>query len=402
MTKDEKNERDILLSNLFTPGTPVSNPELFAGEVEQIRLVIDTINRIGQHAVIYGERGVGKTSIAKIIPELLKGFTENIIAERVNCDGQDTFISAWRKVLDSISMTYQGIGFGQQDLKVKGPIYSTYITDASGPFDIANLLKSIPDAVIIFDEFDRIQSQDITTLFADCIKSLSDNEIPVTLIIVGVADNISELITGHGSVERCITQISMPRMSNDELQMILTKRYPKAKMFFTEDVPRSIARLSQGFPHYTHALGLNAGRAALDRDSFEITIDDVRKSIEKSVKDTSASIKNNYFLAVRSSRKDSLYEMVLLACALADSDELGFFTSPAVRGPMNMITKRIYDIPAYAPHLAKFCEPARGKILERKGTPRRYIYRFSNPLMRPFVYLKGISKGIIPKNYSPI
>jgi hypothetical protein len=40
----------------------------------------------------------------------------------------------------------------------------------------------------------------------------------VTLIIVGVADDIGGLLTEHEFIRRCIEQIPMPRMSNDEMK----------------------------------------------------------------------------------------------------------------------------------------------------------------------------------------
>jgi len=41
-------------------------------------------------------------------------------------------------------------------------------------------------------------------------------------------------------------------MDNNELMDIITKRYEKAKMDCENGVAKTIARLSQGFPRYTH------------------------------------------------------------------------------------------------------------------------------------------------------
>lgn len=53
--------------NLFKPKTPIDDDKLFAGRLTQISDVLDAVYEDGGHAVIFGERGVGKTSLARII-----------------------------------------------------------------------------------------------------------------------------------------------------------------------------------------------------------------------------------------------------------------------------------------------------------------------------------------------
>jgi hypothetical protein len=36
----------------------------------------------------------------------------------------------------------------------------------------------------------------------------------------------------------------------------------------------------------------------------------------------------------------------------------------------------------------------RGPILEKLGSPKRYRYRFTNPLMKPFVLLNAYAAGL--------
>jgi hypothetical protein len=48
--------------------------------------------------------------------------------------------------------------------------------------------------LIIIDDFERIGDSKSRREFADFIKKLSDNNVPTTLIIVGIAENVEELI----------------------------------------------------------------------------------------------------------------------------------------------------------------------------------------------------------------
>jgi hypothetical protein len=86
---------------------------------------------------------------------------------------------------------------------------------------------------------------------------------------------------------------------------------------------------------------------------------------------------------------------VLLACSLADTDSLGYFPAGAVRQPLSRIMGKPYEIAAFSRHLADFCDADRGPVLERTGAPRRYRFRFRNPLLQPFVIMQGLATGLI-------
>jgi DNA-binding NtrC family response regulator len=53
--------RAIEAGTVFTPSAPINDKALFAGRIDQVRQVMDAVSQRGRHAVIYGERGVGKT-----------------------------------------------------------------------------------------------------------------------------------------------------------------------------------------------------------------------------------------------------------------------------------------------------------------------------------------------------
>lgn len=50
-------------------------------------------------------------------------------------------------------------------------------------------------------------------------------------------------------------------------------------------------------------------------------------------------------------------------------------------------------IPAFSRHLKEFLEPERGSVLTRSGPAGKRFYRFSNPLMQPYVILAGLAEG---------
>src|SRR6266511_2125640 len=82
----------------FSPAAPIRETDVFTGRTEQLRRVVDAINQQGQHVLIYGERGVGKTSLANVLPGFLRSTGQaEVIAPHINCDATDHFASIWRK-----------------------------------------------------------------------------------------------------------------------------------------------------------------------------------------------------------------------------------------------------------------------------------------------------------------
>ena len=191
--------------------------------------------------------------------------------------------------------------------------------------------------VIIIDEFDRLKTAP-RRAFADTIKNLSDHAVSATLVLVGVADSVDQLIHEHQSVERALVQVRMPRMSQGEIEQIIQTGLSRLGMSIHGEALERICTLSQGLPHYTHLVSLHATRVALDAHNMTISDSAVDSAIERALKNAQQSVRSAWHEAIRSSRKDNLFADVLLSCAVAETNELGFFAAQDVREPMRRIT----------------------------------------------------------------
>lgn len=396
----------LRVGSVFTPNTPIDKRSLFAGRDEQVTGIVDVVNSAGQHAVLFGERGVGKTSLVNVLSELLPNQPDpatRVLAPRVQCDSGDSFKSVWKKVFDLIELarTAPTLGFAAAPLKktvtAKDLLRGEKITPDSIRRALAIMAQgAIP--ILIIDEFDRLKPE-ARRAFADLIKNLSDNAVGATIILVGVGDSVGDLIEEHQSITRALIQIPMPRMRDAEIRAILNKGIRKLGMRIDPAALRWIVLLTQGLPHYAHLMGRHAARTAIEGRSTTITVEHVRAAIKRALKDAQQSVRTAYSLAIRSSRKGNLFPNVLLACALAEVDDLGCFAAQGVREPLQRITGRDYDIPTYAQHLSEFSDEKRGNILCKTGKRYRFRYRFSEPLMQPFVIMEGITRGVVPDNF---
>src|ERR1700722_9645875 len=88
-------DRIKTLGRLFTPSPPITARALFAGRQEQMQTLIMVEAQAGQHAVVYGVRGAGKTSLARVAQLIID---PNVQPYYV-CHSDDTFASIWRGLL---------------------------------------------------------------------------------------------------------------------------------------------------------------------------------------------------------------------------------------------------------------------------------------------------------------
>jgi hypothetical protein len=126
-----------------------------------------------------------------------------------------------------------------------------------------------------------------------------------------------------------------------------------------------------------------------------ITESDVDAAIQRALEKSQESVRSDYAAAVHTNRKDTLFHQALLACALAKTDDRGFFTPNAVVSPLSEILGKQVKIANFQNHLKEFIGKERGKILIRRGKERAYKFRFSDPMMQPYVIMKGVEDGLI-------
>ena len=191
-----KVERIAAVARAFTPGTPVGRLDMLAGRMNQLTDIVSAVSMAGQHVGLYGERGVGKTSLANVLAEVFNDpkLRASFNAVRINCTTDDTFTTIWTNV------------FAELQASVEQPETWT-------PESVRRSLEGLESpALIVLDELDRLENDDALTALADTVKTLSDHAVTSTLVLVGVARSIGELVGEHASIVRALVQIEMPRM----------------------------------------------------------------------------------------------------------------------------------------------------------------------------------------------
>lgn len=376
------------LIDAFTPGAPIDEVSLFAGRQPLIQRLRDAVASKGRHAIVFGERGTGKTSLVNIFH--LGQFQPKLVTfVYVQCSQSDDFEALWLRALQRILFRTED-GEIVADSLLRGPVSPDEIEVILGYIPI----RQIP--IIVFDEFDRIKDDNCKALMTETIKQLSNSsQIHSTIILVGVADNINQMIQHHASISRNLVQIRMPRMQRDELQQIVTTRLHPTPISIEGDALWKIAYLSSGLPFYTHSLGQSSSLLCVERRTFVINEEIIRAAIENCFEDVDQILIDSYLKATFETRKGNLFKVVLAACALAEQDELGRFSALDVVSPLSAIMQQDMDPTKFTFHINGLCEFDRGAILEREGARGRYRYRFVQPIIQPFIIMKSLATDII-------
>lgn len=392
-TKDEWFRLGLDAASLFTAG-PLDEERLFAGRAGQVARLLETVLDRSKHAILFGERGTGKTSLSNVFWKRYGTTNQSIVAARVQADPSDTFSSLWIKALEELQAFAQASGRG--DLI---PINTDFLK-VTPDIIRRELQKCRPNSIkiLIIDEFDKLRDQDARELTANVIKSLHDYAVPATIILVGVAENVSQLIIDHESIRRALTPVKLERMMDHELNEILDTRFKLTPFKLDQDARSKIIKLSHGLPYYVHVLGKNAVRTAARGQCLTISVEAVDVAIDEFLGDTEQFYYDDYQKATNSNQTDSQFKEVLLACALADGSPGGFFSATNVIAPLSQILGREIKHANFQRHLTEFLSEARGPILIRRGSERQYRYRFFDPMMQPYILMKGMREGLMPES----
>jgi len=387
-----KEEKFLLIDEVFTPSSPIENKELFAGRIEQYNQISETIREKGQHAIMYGHRGAGKTSLANMCTYMF----DNLMSIKITCNRNDTFESIWERALRKISFVQSenSIGFSPTEkinvLPVEVPNLE-FIT----PTEIEHLLLEINENLLfIFDEFDIIRNEKVKTQMADILKLFSDSIPQITILIVGIAKSVEDLIGEHPSIERCIKQIELPLMDNMESKIMIENNLKLIHLKIELKILEQIIEFASGFPNYMHLLCKYAAREAVTGKQKVINVQHFNHAVIKSIDNSDYSIKNTYALATKSASPQNQFADVLLACALADTDINNTFNSFDVLFKYNHITGKEHKKESINYNLGMLCKKERAEILKKAGKPKKARYKFKKPLFKAFVKLKQY-EGII-------
>lgn len=361
------------LREIFTPSRPRALGPLFIGREGELKRLIAAIEEERAHVVLYGDRGRGKTSLANAFANLA---TEaGCITVRRACSADTSYERLFRGLLAALPprLLEPGATGNAASLLPEGPF---------GPEDVADVLARLRGVhvVLVIDEFDRAESPALRNAMAETIKNLSDQALPVTLLLVGVAGSLDGLLGHQPSIQRNILAIHVPPMRDEEVARLIAAGASAAGLAFAVDATAQVVRLARGMPYYAHLLCLFAARAARLRGSQEVMSQDVAAAILEAFRKQEPELNGAHARALTLPGATE----ALRAAAEAPRDSDDRFAASGLP-------------PEAMPILAALATPEHGPVLIASPTPAGLRYAFAQPaLAHQVLFHTAIAGGARP------
>ena len=392
---DADGARQMRLWEAFTPRRPTSWCRVFAGRRWALRRIISAIEEEQAHVLIFGPRGIGKTSLTNALAECAVRSEYQVL--KYPCSSDTTFEDIFRGLLTRLPADFMDRA-GRANLAEAENFEQLLPRGNFGPTELTRALGhlALEHAILIIDEFDRIVSERTKNQLAECIKNLSDAAARVTIVILGIAQSAEELVGKHPSIQRHMISIHLPLMEPDELHRIVQIGERESGIAFDDAARDMIVSFSKGLPYYTQLLCLYSGQAALARDADSVGIADFRKALEKSVQEADPLVKAAYDLATHGDHNQFMTD-VLFAAASARFDKYGSFSArDAAKVVVNDHGHRVLELTLHRA-LSALSDGKYYFLIEKRRTPARETrYFFSNQTMRQYIILhQAQARGIM-------
>lgn len=391
-------ERSQALREAFTPTRPKHRVDsLFVGRIPILRRIIAAIEEERAHVVLFGDRGRGKTSVANVVQDLAE--QAGYLVLKLTCSGELGFEDLFRSFLRRIPSTYYLPARDDPFLARRG-ITSFEELLPEGPFSVTELNEVLKDlqgvhVLLVLDEYDRVVQDDVKGKLAELIKNLTDNSVPVTLFIIGVASSLDELLGKHPSIQRALVAVHLPLMTDAEIARIVTVGAETAGLAFEARVRDRIVFFARGLPYYAQLLSLHAARSAVARGAEVVAAADLAYAVRCCVHEAERAVVEAYERAAEAGRRGSSKD-VLFAAAQAPTDAFGYFRLQDVARVAVKENGEPLSVAALETALERLREEEQGAMLQTVTETGGHRYRFRLQMMRQYVLLRQAEeRGLI-------
>jgi len=359
------------IENAFQPAKEIDDPQRFAGRRQAVSDCYYALVTAGANIAIVGNRGIGKTSLARQVLHMATGNNSLLhkLGQQVS-DCHDFFsmyfacgdavqnckdllerlltsancLSDWiydipkaRREIDAYNPKFNvgivALGGEKKRETESSPVISQHRIDLIFTNVVREIVaqKLTKDGVlIVVDEFDRIGDP---SGFASFLKSLATNVPTVKFCIVGVAQDIQQLMKEHESTDRLFAGsiVRLPPMQKEELSEIVRVAEREIDNFITfdDEATSRITSLAQGHPYMAHLIGKYALRYAFQQKVSVITATDIDTTLQGiAERGADPVLEGRYKKAVASSQQR---EIVLKALAAKVSQDGEVWTTDAYK-----------------------------------------------------------------------
>lgn len=326
---DEDFLREVLREHL-TPSDHIKTPERLFGRQKALQQISRAFNSTGRHIFIYGDRGVGKSSLALTSAYLVQNSAEEPVY--ITCGTGQTFGELIFAAANAALPPEERLETPGKGSEITLPMSMGARKPGERPRANYGIPRSLTDAVellryissrrsgrtvVIFDEFERIKNDFDKAQFAELVKNLPVFDKEISLILSGIGSSVDEMMGAHQSVSRRLETIPVNKINHDELWKIIAVPAAKLGVTVEQDLLIRASILSDGFPHYVHLLAESIFWAMHDDDVSitSPTAGHFRQAVKGTLERTEAVHKSAWYKATHKTTATRDYEAALFSLA---------------------------------------------------------------------------------------
>ncbi len=320
--------RRMALRDAFVPSQPVTSTSLFVGRTRQLERLITATEEERSHVVLYGKRGLGKTSLINIFAQIAQNSGYIVLLDAPGAHA--SFSSLFRSYLSQIPLRFsRSITLNSTTAEAEKCFDSLLPSADFGPRELSDVLSLLTNTrVILFiDEYDRVTSDLFRNQLAELLKNLSDRGARVSIIILGVAQNLDQLLGYHPSIRRNVVGIPITRMSDEEVAQILKLGATPAHLTYAAEAEKDIIRKTAGSPYYTRLLALYSCRNAIEADESEVKLQHVKQACQQLGNEFSVEFHELYAELMMNDAERVTRDLISAAADTFASDDEDFTTA---------------------------------------------------------------------------
>ena len=401
----DENSLSQKLNILLSPSDPIRSPEHLRGRERNLSEIRRNLAVKGRHIFIYGDRGVGKTSLGQTAAIEFHPSTTHPV--RVACSSGEGFASVIATIAKRVYAEFK-INKSEVSVNIKLPFISASLKTSieSGEQPIISNLNDAVDALsyvaacngntpaIVVDEFDRLEKIEDKTKFAELVKQLSDQEVDVKLIFCGIGDSMHDLLGAHYSAGRAITPIHLERLDAGSLWQVIESSAKGLNLEIDHETVLRIGLLSDGFPYFVHLVCEQMFWAAFEDPEIvtRISPQHFGAGVDKAVLHAMSLLEEAYDKATKKYSDD--YEEVLWA--LVDRPTLSRQSSSVYSESYKPLMSRrperkLLTDRQFLARLNNLKGDRHGEII--RGTGAGW-YQFRENMIRGYVKIRARSQGL--------
>jgi hypothetical protein len=402
-------------NDVFTPGTlPIGPTNVYAARGEAEQLFRKALRR-AMIPLIYGEYGVGKTSMARYV---LKDASSTNRLVNIESVADKTFDEVFSQCLeklgyatttkrvaaDTATKTHEQSGQAEANVGwLKAIVASKRSKTNSSTQQVEEqvVVTSPTDSrvielcdkaglVLLLDELHRA-TPEFTTDLAKFLKSYGNASCrQFRVVLLGTSSDASKLVASDPGIDRLLQEVHLKAMSEDEATFVVEKGMADLAIKVAEPVMNRLVRTCVGSPSILQYLALEVAEAAFDRDPREAVAADVEDALKAFVETKEGRLNGAYSAAIENVGEVRYRKQILRAMAECEDE---YVTMEMLRTSVSAVLGREVPSTALSGPLRDLKEERYGAVLrdverpDRGGRVANYT-TFKDPSLKAFIRLQ--------------